>query len=516
MQPSVGHLLELAWCFASAESETCDIHSSLLQLPGGDSVPARVREITGIRMTDLEKARDPLSVRSEFLASIEAFVQSTGEPPVALIHYAQFEESWLKNFLLEPNSASRELPFEVLCTHKMAKKLFPQVPSRNVRGLTGFFGMRIGEIKRAPQHVLATQKIWTGIVEALGEKEVSTLDSLRAYLAEKPPKKVSPKSAAAVKVKAPSYEYRVDRAKRLALPDRPGIYRMIAKSGEILYVGKATNLKDRVNSYFRGKKGRDPRKLELMAQVWDIEVVECESAVEAALIESDEIKRLNPPYNVSLKEGNRALLYYDREFEHQALEPSAQFAIGPFRRFNAIDHLKEFATGLKQDEIVNVFYQPIENETLEQGYELFEQKYPSYDANKFRLRDHLAFGLRLLRNSKRVAENCADTELPSIEEPDYTPEDILEKIENLYLTAAATYLRPKVLTKLLWSDVRWNEKGEEKSLSVRAGQIRAESSLRRDLASPAWSSLAIRDYDRMSVLLSEISKVEHSIEPIRP
>ncbi|MFX6149426.1 nucleotide excision repair endonuclease, partial [Acinetobacter baumannii] len=76
----------------------------------------------------------------------------------------------------------------------------------------------------------------------------------------------------------------------LQLPDRPGIYRMLAQDGRVLYVGKATSLRSRVNSYFHGKT-QGKRKREMIAQVWDIQVTECGSALEAALLENEEIKR---------------------------------------------------------------------------------------------------------------------------------------------------------------------------------------------------------------------------------
>ncbi len=514
MRPSVGHLLEFAWAFASAGSDNFEINSSVVALPAGESIPARVKEITGIRNSDLTDATLIDDVRAKFMASIGAFQAETGRRPVALIHYAQFEEAWLKDLLGKEKLIEGALPFDLICTHRISRKLFPQVPSRNIRGLTGFFGMRIGEIKRAAQHVLATQMIWTGIVSTLKEREIETLDQLQAYLAQKPEKrKVAPAKSV--------YEYRVDRAKRLGLPAKPGIYKMIAKTGEVLYVGKATCLKDRVNSYFRGKKGRDPRKLELMAQVWDVEVIECGSAIEAALLESDEIKRLNPPYNVSLKEGGRALIYYDLEFSSESLHQSTEHPVGPFRRFNAIDHVRIFADGLRSNLIANVFYQPIDDAVLEGGYALFEAEYPGFDPECFSVRDHLAFGLKLLKTDNAISieeavatEDATSTEAESMAEhsDELTALDIFEKIERLYRQAARTYLRTKELTRLLWSDVAWTEKGEHKSLIVRGGQLRADQDHERKQF--PWESLAIRDYDRMSVLLSEISKVDHEITAI--
>lgn len=527
MRPSVGSLLEIAWAWGPAGAartagaalsagspaggDALEICGAVVELPAGGSIPPRVREITGITAADLVSARSVEELRAEFRGSLAGAEAASSDGvaragaearTVALIHYAQFEEAWLRDFL-----ACEELPFDVICTHRVAKKLFPQTPSRNVRGLTGFFGTPMNEVKRAPQHVEATWRIWQALVPALANEGITTIDELRAWLSAKPAKKVAGG-------KAPSYEYRVDRAKRLALPEKPGIYKMIAKGGEILYVGKATCLKDRVNSYFRGKKGRDPRKLELMAQVWDLEVVECGSAIEAALVESDEIKRLNPPYNVSLKEGNRALIYYDRALGEESLVHSVSHPVGPFRRFNAVEHLRVWAKGLEENLIRNVFYEPIEATVLEQGYALFEEKYPAFAPRS--TRDHLALGVKLLRSA--VEEEIEEEEVLSEEELELTPEEILEKIERLYVRAASTYLRAKELTRLLWSDVRWSEKGEEKSLTVRGGRLdagRAAAGASAEAGGPRparWAGLTISDYDRMSVLLMEISKIDHDIE----
>lgn len=508
MRPSSGSLLEFAWGFASADSEAFEIRASLIRLPEGAAIPPRVGEITGLKTSDLENARESEDVRAEFVQSIEAFTARTGERPVALIHYAQFEDAWLKDLLRD-----ERLPFEILCTHRISKTLFPQVPSRNIRGLTGFFGMRIGEIKRAAQHVLATQKIWAGIVDALEEKNVLTIEGVRDFVSAKPTKKKRSEAA----VKAPAYEYRVDRARRLAIPEAPGIYKMIAKSGEILYVGKATCLRDRVNSYFRGKKGRDPRKLELMAQVWDLETVECKSTVEAALVESDEIKRLNPPYNVSLKEGNRALVYYDRSLETESMRPSTAHPVGPFRPMNSIESLRVFSRGLREGFVANVFYRPIESDVLERGFALFKETYAAEWSPALSLRQHLAFGFKLWRRSAAALESAASGEIDDAPDdhledtPDDTPLDIMQKIEHLFVSSAQTYWRAKQLTRLLWADVHWIEKGEEKTLNVRGGRIGEDVPSAREPGAVRWSSLTIRDYDRMSVLLTEISKVDHQV-----
>ena len=77
---------------------------------------------------------------------------------------------------------------------------------------------------------------------------------------------------------------------------------MLSQSGEVLYVGKATSLRSRVNSYFRGQKGPRPPQRDDRASL-ESDATPCATPLEAALLESDEIKRLNPPYNVVLKTG---------------------------------------------------------------------------------------------------------------------------------------------------------------------------------------------------------------------
>ena len=69
------------------------------------------------------------------------------------------------------------------------------------------------------------------------------------------------------------------------LPVRPGIYRMLGGGDEVLYVGKARNLRKRVQSYFR-KSGLSPRMLSLMQQVRTVETTVTRTETEALLLEN--------------------------------------------------------------------------------------------------------------------------------------------------------------------------------------------------------------------------------------
>jgi excinuclease ABC subunit C len=85
------------------------------------------------------------------------------------------------------------------------------------------------------------------------------------------------------------------------LTTRPGVYRMFGDSGEILYVGKAKNLRNRVSSYFRSA-ALDPKTMALVAKIYTMEVTVTNSETEALLLEQSLIKELKPPYNIDFKD----------------------------------------------------------------------------------------------------------------------------------------------------------------------------------------------------------------------
>ncbi|HET9397253.1 MAG TPA: GIY-YIG nuclease family protein, partial [Sphingomicrobium sp.] len=85
------------------------------------------------------------------------------------------------------------------------------------------------------------------------------------------------------------------------LPVRPGVYRMNDAKGEVLYVGKARALKNRVTSYTQVTKL--PRRLQRMvAQTRAMTIVTTRTEAEALLLEAQLIKRYRPPYNVLLRD----------------------------------------------------------------------------------------------------------------------------------------------------------------------------------------------------------------------
>ena len=95
------------------------------------------------------------------------------------------------------------------------------------------------------------------------------------------------------------------REKLKTLPARPGVYFHKSKSGEIIYVGKAAVLKNRVRSYFRGE--HDVKTEALVREIYDTDWIETDSEIDALFLESEMIKRYMPRYNILLRDDKSSL-----------------------------------------------------------------------------------------------------------------------------------------------------------------------------------------------------------------
>jgi len=105
-----------------------------------------------------------------------------------------------------------------------------------------------------------------------------------------------------IKKKKPLIEQR-DILSRI--PQGPGVYLMKDRSGTIIYVGKARDIKKRMSSYFSSRLGHDVKTLALVKQIYDFETILTGTEKEALILESNLIKRHKPRYNVTLKDDKR-------------------------------------------------------------------------------------------------------------------------------------------------------------------------------------------------------------------
>ncbi|MEX2373178.1 MAG: GIY-YIG nuclease family protein, partial [Dehalococcoidia bacterium] len=87
-----------------------------------------------------------------------------------------------------------------------------------------------------------------------------------------------------------------------ALPEKPGVYVMRDARGDVVYIGKARRLRDRVRSYFGSARSLEPKVRALADQVAAIEHVVTNTEAEALHLEATLVKRHQPIYNVRLKD----------------------------------------------------------------------------------------------------------------------------------------------------------------------------------------------------------------------
>jgi excinuclease ABC subunit C len=101
------------------------------------------------------------------------------------------------------------------------------------------------------------------------------------------------------------------------LPTTPGVYFHKDARGEIIYVGKAAVLKNRVRQYFQKSRGRDPKTEALVADIADIDWMVVDSEIEALFLEAEMIRRYMPRYNILLRD-DKAMSYiridYDSDY----------------------------------------------------------------------------------------------------------------------------------------------------------------------------------------------------------
>ncbi len=126
------------------------------------------------------------------------------------------------------------------------------------------------------------------------------------------------------------------------LPGEPGVYRMIAENGAVLYVGKARNLKKRVSSYTQ--RARLPNRLQRMvAQTRALEIVTTRTEAEALLLEANFIQRFMPPFNLLLRDDKSypyILITTGHEFpriqKHRGAREEKGRYFGPFASAGAV------------------------------------------------------------------------------------------------------------------------------------------------------------------------------------
>ncbi len=209
---------------------------------------------------------------------------------VMVAHNAQFDFSFLDFEFRRLFGIGLRNP--VLCTLRMSRRFVPSLKRRRLDALADHFGLStegrhrgLGDARMAAEIF----SIFLGIAANMGISRVDRLIDLlsRGTAGRRIERHVPPEVIA-------------------AMPRGPGVYLMRNERDELLYIGKARNLKERLRSYFNGGVNLDAKTADLVSHVHRIETRLAPSALDAALEEARLIRELKPPYNRMLKEAARA------------------------------------------------------------------------------------------------------------------------------------------------------------------------------------------------------------------
>ena len=271
-------------------------------------LPRPVARLTGLREEELQRAPPVSSV-------IKRFVLFAGDAPL-VAHNARFDQRFLERQLQWLHG--RRLAEPPLCTAALARRLLEgRVRRVGLASLAEFFGVATQPCHRALPDAEATAQVLIcliGLAQEIGARRVSELRALAA------PRK------------------RRVYGKRPLLrgaPTRPGVYLFRDRHDQVLYVGRARDLRARLRSYFRSERQRPSVEAALLA-LERIEWRVLGSELEAALEELRLIRELQPPANSRSRRREHGVYLKLRDGEFVVTKNATELGPIPSRRRAAL------------------------------------------------------------------------------------------------------------------------------------------------------------------------------------
>ncbi|MGE0787780.1 MAG: GIY-YIG nuclease family protein [Sandaracinaceae bacterium] len=504
--PRRGSLLELGWARRDASPE-----SRIAALPSGETLDRRVSRITGIGEDELERAIPRGAVWDAF----EASFATSPRPVPTVAHFAPFEERWLRALHLE-RRGGRPFPLALICTHAIARRLYPALPRRSLRALAGYFGRELGPLRRSADHVVATRYVWGALLDALADREgVRTLRDLSEWLRR-------PSPARPVEPELP-----MPREALAALPDRPGVYRLQRLDGSTLYIGKARSLKKRVRSHFHRRPSLPERTLEMLTQARRVAFTETETALESALLEHESIKREDPPYNVALRAAGRGVerrcWFASRDLASLSESADDAHPIGPLVHRGSIEVVRALASWLDDahDDARGAIARALHGTAaLTEGLARFDARHSARATDELLAIGRARWPLpdldddhdgdhdedELVLDSPRDAFGLAG------------PDEVADALERQLALASHAIRQARWLTRLAESAVSWRHGERRRALVIEGGAIRSAAWIDEVAVAPwprGWlrtpaerrAAMDLAARDRLRVLTTELRRV---------
>ena len=234
----------------------------------GVPIPPAITYLTGITNAMVY----PAPMIDSVLPSFAEFIGDA----VLVAHNASFDTRFLAANLARHGYPAARNP--IVCTVRLARRLVrDEVPNLRLATLARALGARTAPCHRALDDARATVDVFHALLERAGRWGISHLDDLLWFQSARG---------------HPSYD-KVRLAEHL--PRARGVYLFRGARERVLYVGKATDLRSRVRSYFGGDERR--RIDGLLREVESIEHILCETDLESSVIEARLIRAHSPPYN---------------------------------------------------------------------------------------------------------------------------------------------------------------------------------------------------------------------------
>jgi DNA polymerase-3 subunit epsilon len=243
----------------------------------GRLVPYHITVLTGITNEDVKYA----PYFDEVINDIKEFIGSS----VLVAHNLSFDYSFLKS---ECEQSRIDLPENsAICTLKLAKRIYPHLPSRSLGNLSKSLKIRHRNVHRGLGDSTAAAKIFLKMFKTLREEySIDTVSDLIHFqnIPSGAPFKMNKKKL------AEDYS---------SVPDDPGIYFFRDSNGNTIYIGKAKSLKQRVSNYFTSNTPRKTKKIVQKAHRLEYYITNTE--LTALLAEAELIKTNGPKFNTLLK-----------------------------------------------------------------------------------------------------------------------------------------------------------------------------------------------------------------------
>ncbi len=267
-------------------------------------IPPFIVKFTGIAPEMLVDAPKAAEILPDFLQFIEG--------AVLVGHNLSFDLNFLAR---EAQLLGRIFPDEGLDTILLARRLLPGLKRFKLDMVADYLKIPASNRHRAMGDTQVTAAVFLRLLERAEHEGMTTLGHLRLRLqlpvawsgditqaaVTKKGKSWGADSPVAAATTRPNGSLLLNPAWKRDFPTRPGIYMMKDEHGQVIYVGKAKNLKARLSSYYSQPLGYTRKMDGLLPSIKEIEVRVLGSELEALLVESQLIKALQPAYNVQLR-----------------------------------------------------------------------------------------------------------------------------------------------------------------------------------------------------------------------